>query len=145
MRGGVVAARNDAGPGAAAGQAWTCSGLVFTTRYGNPVEPRNFNRYVTARCAAASVRQITVHDAQRTCAALLVDLDIHPRIVMRILRHAQFDVTMDVDASASSEATREALSGWERASITETCCCASQLYGPIWAPTQNRSPRAWDS
>jgi integrase len=94
---------------AAADGAWTHSGLVFTTRYGDPIEPRNFNRYFAARCAAAGVRQITVHDARRTCATLLVDLDVHPRIVMQILRHAQFDVTMEVYASASSVATREAL------------------------------------
>lgn len=50
-----------------------------------------------------------MHDARRTCAALLVDLDVHPRIVMQIRRHAQFDVTMEVYASVSSEATREAL------------------------------------
>ncbi|MGH3927310.1 MAG: tyrosine-type recombinase/integrase, partial [Pseudonocardiaceae bacterium] len=93
----------------AAGDAWTRSDLVFTTRYGDPIEPRNFNRYFTARCAAAGVRQFTVHDARRTCATLLVDLDVHPRIVMQILRHAQFDVTMEVYASASSAATREAL------------------------------------
>ncbi|MGH3790425.1 MAG: site-specific integrase [Pseudonocardiaceae bacterium] len=93
----------------AAGQAWTSSDLVLTTRYGNPIEPRNFNRYFAARCTAAGVRQITVHDARRTCATLLVDLDVHPRIVMQILRHAQFDVTMEVYASASSDATREAL------------------------------------
>jgi integrase len=92
-----------------AGAAWTRSELVFTTRYGDPIEPRNFNRYFTARCEAAGVRQITVHDARRTCATLLVDLDVHPRIVMQILRHAQFDVTMEVYASASSDATREAL------------------------------------
>jgi integrase len=92
-----------------AGAAWTRSELVFTTRYGDPIEPRNFNRYFTARCETAGVRQITVHDARRTCATLLVDLDVHPRIVMQILRHAQFDVTMEVYASASSDATREAL------------------------------------
>ncbi|HEV7451582.1 MAG TPA: site-specific integrase, partial [Pseudonocardiaceae bacterium] len=73
---------------ATAGPAWTHSGLVFTTRYGDPIEPRNFNRYFAARCAVAGVRQITVHDARRTCATLLVDLDVHPRIVMQILRHA---------------------------------------------------------
>jgi integrase len=66
-------------------------------------------RYFAARCEAAGVRQITVHNARRTCATLLVDLDGHPRIVMQILPHAQLDVTMEVYASASSAATREAL------------------------------------
>jgi len=31
---------------------------------------------------------MTVHDARRTCATLLVDLEVHPRVIMRILRHA---------------------------------------------------------
>jgi integrase len=79
---------------AATGTAWNRSDQVFTTPYGDPIEPRNFNRYFAARC---------------TCATLLVDLDVHPRIVMQILRHAQFDVTMEIYASASSAATREAL------------------------------------
>ena len=95
--------------GAVAGAAWNSSDLVFTTRYGDPIEPRNFNRYFAVRCTAAGLRPITVHDARRTCATLLVDLDVHPRIVMQILRHAQFDVTMEIYASASSAATREAL------------------------------------
>ena len=55
------------------------------------------------------MRIITVHDARRTCATLLVDLDVHPRIIMQILRHAQFAVTMEIYAKASSPATREAL------------------------------------
>jgi integrase len=50
-----------------------------------------------------------VHDARRTCATLLVDLDVHPRVIMRILRHAQISVTMDIYAKASGKATREAL------------------------------------
>jgi integrase len=92
-----------------AGQAWRTSDLVFTTRHGDPVEPRNFNRYFAARCAAAGVRRITVHDARRTCATLLVDLGVHPRVIMQILRHAQIDVTMELYAGASSKATRKAL------------------------------------
>jgi integrase len=72
-----------------AGEAWQdFDNLVFTTRHGTPVEPRNFNRAWDARVAIAKVPRITVHDARRTCASLLVDLDVHPRIAMQILRHA---------------------------------------------------------
>lgn len=67
------------------------------------------NRKFTARCRAAGVRHLTVHDARRTCATLLVDLDVHPRVIMRILRHADLAVTMEIYAKASSKATREAL------------------------------------
>jgi integrase len=55
------------------------------------------------------VRRLTVHDARHTCATLLVDLDVHPRVIMRILRHADQAVTMQIYANASSAATREAL------------------------------------
>jgi integrase len=40
---------------------------------------------------------------------LLVDLDVHPRVIMRILRHADQAVTMEIYANASSVATRDAL------------------------------------
>ena len=93
----------------AAGEVWQETDLVFTTRYGTPVEPRNFNRYFAARCDSAGVPTITVHDARRTCATLLVDLDVHPRVVMQILRHADVSVTMEIYSQASSAATREAL------------------------------------
>jgi integrase len=92
-----------------AGAAWQDTGLVVTGRYGTPVEPRTLNRAFTARCRAAGVPQITVHDARRTCATLLADLDVHPRVAMQILRHAQFAVTMEIYTKVSSKQTREAL------------------------------------
>ncbi|MCL7460678.1 tyrosine-type recombinase/integrase [Micromonospora sp. MSM11] len=73
------------------------------------MEPRNFNRSWDARCARASVRKITVHDARRTCATLLVDLDVHPRVIMQVLRHAEVSVTMEIYSQALSDATRDAL------------------------------------
>ena len=97
----------------AAGEIWQQTNdmpsLIFTGRYGTPIDPRTLNRKFTARCEAAGVRPITVHDARHTCATLLVDLDVHPRVIMRILRHADQAVTMEIYANASSEATHEAL------------------------------------
>ena len=82
----------------AAGAAWHECRWIITTRWGTPIEPRNFNRAWDTRCRKAGVRKITVHDGRRTCATLLVDLDVHPREVMQILRHAQISVTMEVYA-----------------------------------------------
>lgn len=93
----------------AAGDRWHRSPMVFTTRYGLPIEPRNFSRSWDAGCARAGVKKITVHDARRTCASLLVDLDVHPRIAMAILRHADFSITMEVYSQVSPKATRDAL------------------------------------
>jgi integrase-like protein len=47
-----------------AGDRWQPSDLVFTTRRGTPVEPRNFTRSFDARCAKAGVPRIRVRDAR---------------------------------------------------------------------------------
>lgn len=94
---------------AKAGSEWTETGLVFTTSTGRPVEPRNFNRSFAAAIKHAKVRSIPVHATRKTCASLLVALDVHPRIAMQILRHSQIAVTMNVYSEVSSEETRKAL------------------------------------
>jgi hypothetical protein len=40
---------------------------------------------------------------------LLADLDVHPRVAMQILRHADFKVTMEIYTQVFSEQTRDAL------------------------------------
>ena len=93
----------------AAGHGWIDNGLVFTTRYGTPIEPRNFNRGFDRLITAARVPRITVHGTSKTRASLLAALDVHPRVAMRILRHSKINVTMEIYTETTSEATREAL------------------------------------
>jgi integrase len=92
-----------------AGERWQDSDLVFTTRWGTPIEPRNFNRSFDARCRKAVVPRIRVHDTRHTCASLLAALDVHPRVAMRILRHAKIAMTMEVYTKVSDDITRAAL------------------------------------
>jgi integrase len=94
---------------AAAADSWQGSPLLFTTRYGTPIEPRNFDRSWHTRITRAGVPRITVHDGRRTCGSLLADLDVHPRVAMAILRHAQFEITMEIYTEVSDEATRAGL------------------------------------
>lgn len=63
--------------GEQAGKRWQRSDLVFTTRWGTPIEPRNFNRSFDARCTKAGIPRIRVHDTRHTCASLLAALDVH--------------------------------------------------------------------
>jgi integrase len=92
-----------------AGTKWKDSDLVFTTRYGTPIEPRNLNRAFEARCKNAAVPRIRVHDTRHTCASLLAALDVHPRVAMRVLRHSQISVTVNVYTQIPSPETRKAL------------------------------------
>ncbi|MEV3977947.1 tyrosine-type recombinase/integrase [Nonomuraea sp. NPDC049758] len=82
---------------------------MFTTRYGTPIEPRNLNRAFEAHCKYAGVPRIRFHDTRHTCASLLAALDVHPRVAMRILRHTQISVTMNVYTQIPSPETRNAL------------------------------------
>jgi len=82
---------------------------VVTTRYGTVVDPRNFHRAFTERARSAGVRVISVRSTRRTCASLLVALNVHSRVAMQILRHSQIAVTMNIYSETSSADTREAL------------------------------------
>ena len=83
--------------------------LVFTTRNGHPIEPRNINRAFDVRCARYGIRRITLHDTRRTCGSLLAALDVHPRVAMAILRHSRIALTMEIYTQVPDKATRDAL------------------------------------
>ena len=89
--------------------AWVDTGLVFTTRHGTPIEPRNFNRSFDRRITRAQIPKITVHGARKTCGSLLATLDVHPRVAMQILRHSKIALTMEIYTEIPSAATRAAL------------------------------------
>lgn len=83
--------------------------MVFTTRHGTAVEPRNFSRSFDRCIVRAQVPRITVHGTRKTCGSLLAALDVHPRVAMQILRHSKIAVTMEIYTEVPSAATREAL------------------------------------
>lgn len=89
---------------------WKSSAYVFTTATGHPVDPsRSFARLFDSRCAKAGVRRIEVHTTRKTCATLLAALDVHPRVAMRILRHSQIKLTMDLYTQVHDDSTVDAL------------------------------------
>jgi integrase len=93
------------------GEEWQASDLIFTTRTGRPIEPRNVNRAFDIRCRRADVKVIRVHDTRHTCGSLLAALDIHPRVAMQILRHSRIAITMEIYTEVPQEDTRKLSSG----------------------------------
>jgi integrase len=78
------------------GQAWQDTGLVFTTRSGLPVEPRNLVRSFRRICDGHKIRMIKVHHLRHTTASLLKKLRVPPRDAQMILGHAQYSTTMQI-------------------------------------------------
>jgi integrase len=52
------------------GVAWRDNGLVFTTKTGRPIEPRNLVRSFRRICANAKIRAIKVHHLRHTTATV---------------------------------------------------------------------------
>lgn len=94
----------------AAGESWQdARGLVFTTKYGTPIEPGNLTRMFQLRARRAGLRVIPLRNTRHTCSSLLVALKVHPKVAQRILRHSQIAMTMEVYAEASEDQVRDAL------------------------------------
>jgi integrase len=88
--------------------AWP-SDLIFTTKHGTPIEPRNLARSLERLCRAAEVPVIRLHDTRHPCASLLAKLGVSPRTIMAILGHSQIAVTMNVYTHVTTEEQRQAV------------------------------------
>ncbi|MDI9887286.1 site-specific integrase [Streptomyces sp. HNM0645] len=97
-----------------AGADWNETGYVFTTRTGQPIEPRNLYRSFTRVADSAGLRVIRLHDARHGCATLLTAAGVAPRVVMEILGHSQIAVTMNVYTHVVQDTQREAVSHMDR-------------------------------
>jgi integrase len=81
---------------AAAGDDWADTGYVFTTRTGQPVEPRNVTRSFDRVVAETGLPKIAFHDLRRTAATLLKDLGVPARDAQVILGHSHISVTLGI-------------------------------------------------
>ena len=93
----------------AAGEDWRDYGLVFPTKIGTPMEPRNLNRHFYGVRARAGVPTVRFHDLRHTCVTLLLDLGVPPHVVKAIVGHSDIEVTMTIYAHAVLDEQRKAL------------------------------------
>ncbi|MFY9891732.1 MAG: site-specific integrase [Streptosporangiaceae bacterium] len=91
------------------GSAWPETGLVFTTRTGRPVEPRNLVRSFTRLCDADGVRKIRLHALRHTTTSLLKDLGVPPRDAQVILGHSHITTTQQVYTHVDEAARLDAI------------------------------------
>jgi hypothetical protein len=91
------------------GSAWPESGLVFTTRTGRPVEPRNFVRSFRRICDDNKIRLIKVHHVRHTVGSLLKDLGVPARDAQTILGHTRISTTLEIYTDTDEQARRNAL------------------------------------
>ncbi|MGH3868691.1 MAG: tyrosine-type recombinase/integrase [Pseudonocardiaceae bacterium] len=92
-----------------AGNRWTDSGLVFTTRKGTPIEPRNINRTFDVLVARAGVTRIRFHDLRHSCATLLFAQGVELQMIQDLLGHSSIGVTSAIYVDVLREVQRDAV------------------------------------
>ena len=97
------------------GQAWQDNGLVFTTKTGRPIEPRNLVRSFHRICEASDIRVIKVHHLRHTTATLLKNLGVPARDAQLILGHSRLAVTQEIYTHEDRQAQHDALTKISRA------------------------------
>ena len=95
-----------------AGDQWTDSGLVFTTEFGGPVDPRNLLRVAEVAAAKAGQSGVGVHTLRHSAAVGWLEAGVHIKAVADLLGHSSIAVTGDVYGHTSDDAARSAVDGW---------------------------------
>lgn len=98
----------------AAGEFWEEWGLVFTTRFGTPVSPRNDYRDFRLIVERAGVRRVRLHDLRHTSASLMLAQGVNPRVVMEILGHSQISVNPNTYSHVTTTVSRDAVESMTR-------------------------------
>lgn len=94
-----------------AANQWENSGLVFTTEFGTPVEPRNILRTVETAAAKAGMEGVGVHTLRHSAAVAWLEAGVHIKAVADLLGHSSIAVTGDIYGHTSDDTARAAVDG----------------------------------
>ena len=100
---------------AAVGERWRDSGLVFTTRTGGSLDPRNAIRSWHRFLAANGVERRPFHTTRHTAASVLLAEGLSLKVVQEILGHSLLSTTADIYGHLYDESFQEAADAMERA------------------------------
>jgi len=78
------------------GSAWINSGIIFTTRLGTPIDPRNLLREFKGLCAQAGLGNWHLHELRHSSASLMLASGVKLQVVSEVLGHSSIRMTADV-------------------------------------------------
>ena len=89
--------------------------LVFTSRTGKPILPRNVNRALEAVLRRAGLPRLRFHDLRHSHATLLLKEGVNPRVVQERLGHSTVSLTLQVYSHVLPDLQAEAAEKLDRA------------------------------
>ena len=87
------------------------NGLVFTTEFGGPVDPRNLLRTIELAASKAGLDGVGVHTLRHSAAVAWLEAGVHIRAVADLLGHSSISITGDIYGHTSDATTRAAIDG----------------------------------
>ncbi len=78
------------------GAEWSDTGYVFTCEDGTPLHPHSLTDAFERRVRSLDVPVIRFHDLRHTCATLLLQAEVHPKVVQEMLGHSSIGITLDI-------------------------------------------------
>ena len=94
-----------------AANQWADTGLVFTTEFGTPVDPRNLLRVVQSAAAQIGLEDVDVHTLRHSVATAWMAAGVPIKVVADLLGHSSISVTGDLYQHACDDTARAAVEG----------------------------------
>jgi integrase len=98
-----------------AGVEWEDWGLVFTTCFGKPLSRTVVSHQFGKLQQQAGVTHHRLYDSRHTAASLLLAQGVSPRVVMEVLGHSSFALTMDTYTHVMAPLLHDAAAAMDRA------------------------------
>jgi integrase len=124
-------------------EIWEDNDLVFCTQTGTPLDRSEMSRRFTRLQQAAGVGHHRLYDCRHTAASFLLAQGVSPRVVMEVLGHSSFALTMDTYTHVLPALMRDAA---DALSFTVNCSnrqrSAAVPYHPPLPPLEGGGVRA---
>lgn len=95
-----------------AGRQWIGDrDLVFTTKPGGPVDPRDLFQAIRMAAARAGIEGVGVHTLRHSAAVAWLEAGVHIKAVADLLGHSSIAITGDIYGHTSDDTARAAVDG----------------------------------
>ena len=98
-------------------EAWEDNDLVFCANNGAPLDRSEVSRRFSKLQERAGVAHRRLYDCRHTAASFLLAQGVAPRVVMEVLGHSSFALTMDTYTHVMPALMRDAADAMDRALI----------------------------
>jgi integrase len=92
---------------------WDNQGMVFDNGEGRFLSQQTWKRQHDRMCARLGITQIRLHDIRHSFATLMLERNVHPKVISEIMGHSSIRMTLDRYSHVSESLQRSATDALE--------------------------------